>query len=61
MKSQFGEQICELSVKQHLYLRLVSPLLERDIDQFSNIEKGLRQLKWEQIPVIADILKADSD
>ncbi len=29
--------------------------------QLSKIEKGLRQLKREQIPIIAEILKASSD
>ena len=32
-----------------------------DTTQLSKIEKGLRQLKREQIPIIADILKAGSD
>lgn len=32
-----------------------------DTAQLSKIEKGLRQLKREQIPIIAEILKANSD
>ena len=32
-----------------------------DRAQLSKIEKGLRQLKREQIPIIAEILKASSD
>ena len=35
----------------------VAPLLEKDMAQLSKIEKGLRQLKREQIPIIAEILK----
>lgn len=44
-----------------MYLRQVAPLLEMDTAQLSKIEKGLRQLKREQIPIIAGILKANSD
>jgi transcriptional regulator with XRE-family HTH domain len=61
MNSQFGERIRTLREKQHLYLRQVAPLLEMDTAQLSKIEKGLRQLKREQISVLANILKASSD
>lgn len=61
MNSQFGEKIRTLRKKQHLYLREVAPLLEMDTAQLSKIEKGLRQLKREQIPILAEILKASSD
>ena len=61
MNSQFGQRIRELREKQKLYLRQVAPLLEMDTAQLSKIEKGLRQLKREQIPIIAAILKASSD
>lgn len=61
MESQFGEKIRALREQQHLYLRQVAPLLEMDTAQLSKIEKGLRQLKREQIPILADILKADVD
>lgn len=61
MNSQFGEKIRTLREKQKLYLRQVAPLLEMDTAQLSKIEKGLRQLKREQIPIIAEILKASSD
>ena len=61
MNSQFGEKIRTLREKQNLYLRQVAPLLEMDTAQLSKIEKGLRQLKREQIPIIAEILKASSD
>jgi len=36
----------------------VAPLLEKDMAQLSKIEKGLQQLKLEQIPIIAGLLKA---
>ena len=61
MESQLGERIRALREKEHLYLRQVAPLLEMDTAQLSKIEKGLRQIKREQIPVIAQILKADED
>lgn len=59
MENQFGEKIRELREKKHLYLRQVAPALEMDTAQLSKIEKGLRQFKKTQIPVLADILKAD--
>lgn len=59
MEGQFGERIRTLRESQNLYLRQVAPLLEMDTAQLSKIEKGLRQLKKEQIPILANILKAD--
>jgi transcriptional regulator with XRE-family HTH domain len=61
MKSQFGERVRELREKQNLYLRQVAPLLEMDTAQLSKIEKGSRLLKRDQIPVLAEILNADSN
>ncbi len=61
MKSQFGERVRTLREKQNLYLRQVAPLLEMDTAQLSKIEKGLRQLKREQLPILAEILKVDKD
>ena len=61
MKSQFGYIVMTLREKQNLYLRQVAPLLEMDTAQLSKIEKGLRQLKREQIPILAEILKVNSD
>ena len=61
MQSQFGEKIRTLREQQHLYLRQVAPLLEMDTAQLSKIEKGLRQLKREQITILADILKVEKD
>lgn len=61
MESQFGERIRFLREKQHLLLRQVASKLEMDIAQLSKIEKGLRQLKREQIAILADILKVSND
>lgn len=59
MDSQFGSKIRELREQQKMYLRQVAPLLEMDTAQLSKIEKGVRQLKKEQLPLLAKILKAD--
>lgn len=59
MESKFGDRIRTLRESQNLYLRQVAPLLEMDTAQLSKIEKGLRQLKKEQIPILAKVLKAD--
>jgi transcriptional regulator with XRE-family HTH domain len=61
MYIQLLERTRALREKQNLYLRQVAPLLEMDTAQLSKIEKGLRQLKREQIPVLAEILKANAD
>jgi len=61
MESQLGEKIRTLREQQYLYLRQVAPLLEMDTAQLSKIEKGFRQLKREQIPTIARILKANEE
>lgn len=61
MKSQFGERVTTLREQQNLYLRQVASLLEMDTAQLSKIEKGLRQLKREQIPILAGILKTGTD
>jgi transcriptional regulator with XRE-family HTH domain len=61
MNSQFGKMIRILREKQNLYLQQVAPFLKMYKAQLSKIEKGLRQLKREQIPIIAEILKASSD
>lgn len=59
MESKFGIKVKTLREQQKLYLRQVAPLLEMDTAQLSKIEKGLRQIKKEQIAIIAKILKAD--
>ena len=61
MKSQFGERIRTLREKQNLYLRQVAALLEMDTAQLSKIEKGVRLIKKEQIPILAEILQVEKD
>jgi transcriptional regulator with XRE-family HTH domain len=61
MHSQFDLGIRSIREQQHLYLRQVAPLLEMDTAQLSKIEKGLRQLKREKIPIIANLLITSND
>lgn len=61
MASQFGVRIRELRIKQKLLIRQLASQLEVDTSIISKIERGSRQLKKEQIPAIAQILKADKD
>lgn len=59
MNNQFGSKLRLLREEKKLYLRQVAPMLEMDTAQLSKIEKGLRQLKKEQIKKVADIYKAN--
>ena len=61
MQNQFGEKVRALREKQKLFLRQVASILEMDTAQLSKIEKGLRQLKREQIPFIAEVLNANQN
>lgn len=61
MQSQFGAKIRALREKQNLFLRQVASVLEMDTAQLSKIEKGSRQLKREQIPLLAEFLHADKE
>ena len=59
MNNQFGSKIRTLREERKLYLRQVAPMLEMDTAQLSKIEKGLRQMKKEQITKVADFYKAN--
>ena len=59
MVFQFGNQIKELREKQKLFLRQVATKLYVVTSIISKVERGARQLKKEQIPLLAQILKAD--
>ena len=61
MASQLGERIRELRTKQNLLLRQLASLLDVDTSIISKIERGDRQLKKEQIPILAELLKTDKD
>jgi transcriptional regulator with XRE-family HTH domain len=59
--STLGEIIKSKRLKTGLLQSDVAVKLGIDAPLLSKIEKGLRQLKREQIPTIAHILKADVD
>ena len=59
MATQFGERIRELRTKQNMLLRQLASLLDVDTSIISKVERGDRQLKKEQIPLLAQILKTD--
>lgn len=61
MINQFGERIRQLREKQNLYLRQVAPQLEMDTALLSKIENGVKQLKKEQISILAEVLKTDKE
>ncbi len=59
MATQFGERIRELRTKRGLLLRQLASKLDVDTSIISKVERGDRQLKKEQIPLLAEILQAD--
>ena len=59
MATQFGERVRELRTKQNMLLRQLASQLDVDTSIISKVERGDRQLKKEQIPLLAQILKAD--
>ena len=59
MATQFGERIRELRTKQNMLLRQLASQLDIDTSIISKVERGDRQLKKDQIPLLAQILKAD--
>jgi len=61
MTNQFGSRIRELRTKQKMLLRQLASRLDVDTSIISKVERGNRYLKKEQIPALAEILKADKD
>jgi len=61
MANQFGERIRQLREKQELFLRQVAPSLDMDTAQLSKIEKGIRQIKKEQIAILAEVLDTNKE
>lgn len=59
--NQFGEKIKKLRLQQGLLQQDVASKLEIDAPMLSKIEKGIRQLKREQVPIIGEILETSSD
>lgn len=61
MASLFGEKIRELRTKHNMLLRQLAAMLDVDTSIISKVERGDRQLKKEQIPLLAQILKTDEN
>ena len=61
MATQFGERIRELRTKQNMLLRQLASKLDLDTSIISKVERGDRQLKKEQIPLLAEILNANKE
>jgi HTH-type transcriptional regulator, competence development regulator len=61
MATQFGERIRELRTKQSMLLRQLASKLDLDTSIISKVERGDRQLKKEQIPLLAEILCASKE
>ena len=61
MVTKFGERIRELRIKQNMLLRQLASKLDVDTSVISKVERGDRQFKKEQIPVLAEILNADKE
>ena len=61
MTTQFGQRIRELRTKQHMLLRQLASKLDVDASVISKVERGQRQIKKEQIPLLAQVLKSDVD
>lgn len=61
MATQFGDRIRELRTQQKMLLRHLASKLDVDASIISKIERGDRQIKKEQIVVLAEILKVDRE
>ncbi len=59
MITQFGERIRELRIERGLLLRQLASKLDVDTSIISKVERGNRQLKRTEIPLLAKILQID--
>ena len=59
MVTHFNERIIERRTKQNMLLRQLASQLDVDTSIISKVERGDRQLKKEQIPLLAELFKAD--
>jgi transcriptional regulator with XRE-family HTH domain len=60
-KTLFSEKIRQLREEKKLYQKQLADALSIDKPMYCRIEKGERRAKKEQIPIIAEILQADSE
>lgn len=61
METQFGGRIRALRTKQNLLLRKLATQMDVDTSIISKVERGVSQIKQEQIPLLAPILIADKE
>jgi len=57
----FSERLRQLREEKQLYQKQLATALSIDTPMYCRIEKGERQAKREQIPVIAEILQTDPE
>lgn len=57
----FANKIKQLREEQNLLQRHLASALEIDTPMYSKIERGGRQAKREQVPLIAEVLHANSE
>ena len=57
----FPERIKQLRIERQLPLRKIAAALDIDSATYWKIERGERRAKREHIPVIAEILQADTE
>ena len=57
----FSEKLRRLREEKQLYQKQLASALSIDTPMYCRIEKGERRAKREQIPIIADVLKVDSE
>jgi predicted transcriptional regulator len=61
MATQFGDRIRELRTQQKMLLRHLASKLDVDASIISKIERGDRQIKKEQIALVAEILVVEKE
>lgn len=61
MTTQFGSRIRRLRTEQKMLLRQLASRLDVDTSIISKVERGERQLKKEQIPLLAEILNCNKE
>lgn len=61
MATQFGDRIRELRTQQKMLLRHLASKLDVDASIISKIERGDRQIKKEQIALLAEILVVEKE
>jgi len=61
MATQFGDRVRELRTQQKMLLRHLASKLDVDTSIISKIERGDRQIKKEQIALLAELLVVEKE